>query len=250
MHQFDMRTAWEQASRSYLAARGEDVHDVSYGALAPGEANLGLLGDLRGRRVLDVGCGGGNNAVACARSGAVVTGVEISNAMLVAAKRLAKVNGANINLVQGDIGADCPAFGSDFTRVLAIQVLGYVSELAVALRRLHAALAPDGLLVASIDHPVRSCFYDAEGEDLASVPLRSYFDTRPLAWRFDNGASMRSRHLPLGGWIDEFAAAGLRLERLIEPCVPADLADELWPEDSPLAPLREIPHSAIFVLSA
>jgi hypothetical protein len=41
--------------------------------------------------------------------------------------------------------------------------------------------------------------------------------------------------------------AGFHLQQLVEAPAPLAICDELWPEDSPLAPLRAMPHTAIMV---
>ena len=45
---------------------------VQYGPDIPTEADLRLLGNLENKRVLELGCGGGPNAVAMAKQGARV----------------------------------------------------------------------------------------------------------------------------------------------------------------------------------
>lgn len=245
--EFDMQAAWERAGSAYRTLRGDDASEVSYGALSPGESTLQLLGDLQGQTVLDLGCGGGHNAVACARAGAVVTGLDLSADQLSAARRLADAHGVSVTWLHGDAAG--AAVGRGYRWALALQVLGYVDDLAGALAICRQALAVDGRLVVSIDHPLRTCFIDTEDGDMAGVPLTSYFFPKVLAWQFDTGMPMRVRHMPMGSWMAAFGQAGFRVERLLEPATPADLAGELWPEDSPLAPLALIPHTAIFVLA-
>jgi hypothetical protein len=80
--------------------------------------------------------------------------------------------------------------------------------------------------------------------------VRSYFDTQPLLWNFAAEVPMQALHQPLGQWIEWVLKAGLHLQQLIEAPVPQALAAELWPEDSPLYPLRTLPHTAIFVAHA
>ncbi|HXH06081.1 MAG TPA: methyltransferase domain-containing protein [Vicinamibacterales bacterium] len=63
----------------------------------------GLLGDVRGLRILDVGTGTGRAALALARRGAIVTGVDASAAMLAVARRRAAAAGAAVRFVRGDI---------------------------------------------------------------------------------------------------------------------------------------------------
>lgn len=57
------------------------------------ELRFQLLGDLRGKRVLDVGCGEGSNAVLMARFGAEVTGLDISPRSIALCNRRAELDG-------------------------------------------------------------------------------------------------------------------------------------------------------------
>ena len=243
-----MRAAWDTASGAFLARRDPTVATVTYGNLSPNEDELRLLGDLDGLRVLDFGCGGGHNAVACARAGAHVTAIDPSMKQLAAARRLTLTHGVTVDLQQGT-AANLPDLGRIYDLILAIQVLPYVDDLPATLAACRAALAPAGRVVVSLDHPMRDCFYDAETEDLAGFPVRSYFDRAPLAWSFGAERPMQSRHLPLSAWLDHFTAAGFGLLRLVEPLTPPDLLDELWPDDGPLASLRAVPHTLICLLT-
>lgn len=63
------------------------------------------LAPLQGRTVLDVGTGTGRAAIALARRGAVVTGVDASAEMLAVARRRAEAAGAEVAFQQGDVHA-------------------------------------------------------------------------------------------------------------------------------------------------
>jgi SAM-dependent methyltransferase len=245
---FDMQAAWDTASAAFLMRRDPTTTTITYGNLSPTESEVRLLGDLRGRTVLDLGCGGGHNTVACARAGAQVTAIDPSYRQLAAARRLTAQHSVAVDLHQGT-AALLPKLGRVFDLVLAIQTLPYVDDLPQTLAACRGALTPSGRMVVSLDHPVRDCFFDEEAADLAAFPVRSYHDTAPLVWSFGASALMRSRHLPLAGWLAAFTEAGLRLGQLTEPPAPSDLLDELWPADGPLAPLRAIPHTLIMVLT-
>lgn len=243
--EWEMGEAWERASAHYLQRRGDDVQSVSYGNLAPDELELGLLGDVQGKRLLDLGCGGGQNSVACALAGAEVVGVDASAAQLAAAATLAGSHGVQVSWRRQDVAALGNDFDNAFDIVLAIQLLPYLDAPGEALRVAASCLKPGGALVISIDHPVRNCFFDAEMEELSPFPVHDYFDTSPVEWNFAEGVPMRTRHFPLEQWLAWALAAGLRLERLVEAGAPQELADELWPQDSALSPLRNIPHTLI-----
>src|SRR5713226_9602569 len=75
--------------RSAAAAYAADNEANATNALYERPAMLELLGDLRGKRVLDVGCGAGVLAEAMLERGASVTGLELSASMAeLAHKRL------------------------------------------------------------------------------------------------------------------------------------------------------------------
>jgi 2-polyprenyl-3-methyl-5-hydroxy-6-metoxy-1,4-benzoquinol methylase len=59
------------------------------------EFRFQLLGDLRGKRVLDVGCGEGTNAVLLAKLGAQVTGIDISQGSVEICRRRAVLDGVD-----------------------------------------------------------------------------------------------------------------------------------------------------------
>src|SRR5215212_3502171 len=59
----------------------------------PLEYAYALLGDVRGRTVLDFGCGSGENTLLLARRGAIVIGVDISRSLIELAERRLQLNG-------------------------------------------------------------------------------------------------------------------------------------------------------------
>ena len=63
------------------------------GSLYPKEYCFRLLGDLAGKRILDVGCGEGEDAMILARLGARVTGLDVSPAAVELARQRAAING-------------------------------------------------------------------------------------------------------------------------------------------------------------
>lgn len=102
-----------------------------------------------GMRVLDAGSGPGRLTIPAAHrvgpTGEVVA-LDLQEAMLRGVRSAAARRGlTNIRTVQGEIEAGVPETGS-FDRVLLVTVLGEVPDPASAMRVLHAALRPDGLL--------------------------------------------------------------------------------------------------------
>jgi ubiquinone/menaquinone biosynthesis C-methylase UbiE len=116
------------------------------------EAVLAEIGP--GQRLLDAGCGTGTLAVAAARAGATVVGIDRSAPMLAVARRKAAAAGVEVDLRQGDIAF--PPVGEErFDVVSATFVLGELSSelAALAVRRLAESLRPGGRLVIADEAP-------------------------------------------------------------------------------------------------
>src|SRR5215831_19034358 len=90
---------------------------------------LTLLGDVRGRDVLDVGCGDGDLAVELWRRGAAITGIDASPEMVEAARARAKREGADIAFIVGE-AASIPFDPERFDVVVAVTILCFVANAA------------------------------------------------------------------------------------------------------------------------
>jgi ubiquinone/menaquinone biosynthesis C-methylase UbiE len=110
------------------------------------ETVFGLTGDLRGRRLLDVGTGDGAYAIEAARRGARVTGLDPQVEMLDAARARAHKHGVEVSLREGR--AEALPFGdASFEVVTAVTVLCFVTEPTRAVREIARVLVPGGRLV-------------------------------------------------------------------------------------------------------
>jgi SAM-dependent methyltransferase len=93
------------------------------------------LGPLAGRTILDVGTGTGRAAIALARRGAVVTGVDASNEMLAVGARRAAQQRVHVTFVSGD--AHHLAFDDRaFDAVVCLRVLMHTPDWRQSLREL------------------------------------------------------------------------------------------------------------------
>ncbi len=91
--QIDMRQAWNRTSAAYQAQHQLSTDAAQYGPWAPDEKTLRLLGDVRSKRIMELGCGGGQCSIAFAKQGALVTGLDLSDDQLSYARQLARREG-------------------------------------------------------------------------------------------------------------------------------------------------------------
>src|SRR5215213_2072324 len=101
------RRWWDAAAPAYLAEHGTDLGDVDFLWCPEGlrEEAAHLLGDVSGRRVLEIGCGSAPCARWLRREGADVVALDLSAGMLARAAELNRSTGIDVPLLQADAGA-------------------------------------------------------------------------------------------------------------------------------------------------
>ncbi|MCP2336569.1 class I SAM-dependent methyltransferase [Actinomadura rupiterrae] len=206
------RRFWNQLSGAY-----QDRHDARIGAAprlwgmyAIPDDELNALGDVAGKRVLELGCGAGQWARSLAAEGASVVGLDLSEAQLAAAAgamgtdRYSLVQGAAERLPFADGGFDlvfCDHGGLSWAPPDQA-----VPEVARVLRS-------GGRLVFNVTSPWFEACYDEEAERVTTTFQRDYFGMNTIA----EGDGAISYQLTYGDWIRVLRGAGLVIDDLIEP---------------------------------
>lgn len=135
------------------------------------------LGDVRGCRVLDLGCGTGRHTAWLAGAGAHVTAADFSEKMLERARR--KVRRTDVRFVVHDLHEPLPFGDASFDGVVSGLVLEHLRDLDGFFREARRVLTLRGRAVVSAMHPAmflresRARFTDPQtGEVVApgSVP--------------------------------------------------------------------------------
>ncbi len=188
--------------------------------------NLELVGDVRGKRLLDMGCGDGAEMLEWARAGAIVTGVDNSPVQLEAARRNADKLGVECRLVQADLlRLPEDLMRGEFDVVFTAWVQSWIGDLDTWFGSAWRALKPGGRFLFNGGHPVSHYVQEMEEGD----PLRdSYFDIGPYyleespddPWNLpvdpaEPLTTIEWGHT-LGSLVTAVARAGFRIDALLE----------------------------------
>lgn len=219
-----MASAWDNISQSYQRRYQIGTSKLHWGPLCPSEEELRLLEDVRGKRVIEIGAGAGQNSIVLAKQGAIATAYDISKEQLKHGKRLAKEQMVKVNFVRGDFQELREHFNPDsFDIAISAYALQYCQTLQSmndTFKQIHKILTPKGIFVFSLDHPVRTIGYWEEGTD--RFVLDNYFDRSQKEWDYtfpETGVSarMRGSFKTVSDIVNGVLQEGFKLERLLEP---------------------------------
>ena len=182
----------------------DHAEDGFFNAFVDRPACLALLGDVRGRSVLDAACGPGIYAEELTRRGATVTGFDVSPRMVeLAATRVPDATFRTQDLNEAIAWID----DDTFDVALCALAFEYVDDRTGALRELRRVLRPGGTLVLSRLHPTADWL--RHGGD--------YFASRVVEEVWDRGWEVRFWIATLEQTCAEIVDAGFVIERLVEP---------------------------------
>jgi SAM-dependent methyltransferase len=233
------RALWDRWSASYQATHGAEIAALpdAWGAWRVPEAELRVLPDVRGRDVLELGCGGGQWSLWLAQRGARVVGLDLSAAQLGHASAAARAAGSPIAFVQAS-AEHLPFVDGSFDLLLSDHGAMSWADPDRTVPEAARVLRPDGLLVFCVSSPLFRVCWDDAADAAADRLHRDYFGMHAVPE--SGGAS--SFALPYGEWIRRFRAHHLAVEALVEPQPPdgavssffgpADAWARRWPAEA------------------
>jgi 2-polyprenyl-3-methyl-5-hydroxy-6-metoxy-1,4-benzoquinol methylase len=201
---------WAEFPREVLDAMEPDGDFSRRHLLNP--VLLRMLGDVRGQRILDAGCGHGYLSRMLAADGAQVTGVEPARALYEYATEKEAQEPLGVHYLRADL-CRLPGFRELFDAVVANVVLLDIPDWQGAMKACVDALAPGGLFVFSIIHP---CFEQLapSWREHGEYRLREYLAEYEIP-----GPRAASFHRPLSAYLNETARLGCRLIEVAEPAL-------------------------------
>ncbi len=142
-------------------------------------ATLELLGNVKGKKILDFGCGTGILTKILKNKGAKIKGFDISPKML----SIAKLENPNLDLRLGS-GYNIP-FNEKFDIVVASLVLSHIDNWKKIFKQVKKILKKKGYFIFSIENPVVDMTIKANNKNPLIRKFQDYFKERKIysSWR-------------------------------------------------------------------
>lgn len=203
--------------------------DDNFNVLLEQPAMRKLLPDIKGKRVLDIGCGAGGNCLDFVNRGAEsVTGIDLSEKML----ELARENCSHekityLRMSMSDL-SNFPKPDGGFGLIYSSLAVHYAEDFPRLMREIYALTERGGTLLFSQEHPVITATegeghwnYDENGNKI-SYTFSDYQrgGKRTVKWFAD---SVEKYHRTFSEVINAVIAAGFTIDEICEP-VPDEYA--------------------------
>lgn len=129
------------------------LESVDFGPGVGSTLERRLLGEVSGRRILDLGCGQGHTAVGLALRGARVIAIDDDVSQLGAARSLAARHEVTIEFHQSRPAELAFLAADNVELAIAVTSLSFVQDLDRVFRQVHRVIGPGGHFVLSVPHP-------------------------------------------------------------------------------------------------
>jgi|TARA_Y100000310_G_C20480596_1_gene714485 SAM-dependent methyltransferase len=189
-----MKTDEKEASKKYNIIANhyhtwrtkENPNGWFYNELLEMPTTLGLLGNVKNKKILDFGCGTGIYAKILTRKGAKLKGFDISKGML----NIAKKENPKLNFKLGS-GYNIP-FKEKFDIVVASLVVHYLKDWNKMFREVSKVLKKGGYFIFSTGNPVVEARKNKTGKRKVNI-LDNYFNEGKIyiTWEDNKGKEMK-----------------------------------------------------------
>lgn len=202
------RQMWNDWSDRYEADHGDQLTRAAagWGAWSVPESRLRVLGELAGRRTLEIGCGAARFSAALAGQGAECVGLDVSDRQLQHARAAGRVR-----LVQASADR-LPFLDCTFDVVFSDHGGASWADPADVVAEAARVLRPGGRFAANVSSPWLEACNNPETGVVDPVLHRGYFGPRTV----EEGGGGMTFTLTYGKWVQTLRGHGLVVEDLIE----------------------------------
>jgi SAM-dependent methyltransferase len=235
---------WMNAEYTDPAAeRAWAKEEYSWGLWAIPESELGVLGDVAGLDVVELGCGTAYCSARLARAGARVVGVDPTPAQLETARRMQHKTGIEFPLVES--GAESvPLPDASFDLAFSEYGASLWADPELWVPEAARLLRPGGRLVFLRNSTLVMLCVPEEPGFAGDRLLRSQFRSTRYEWPGEEGVEFHYGH---GQWIDVLRRNGFEVERLVEVQAPESAVSHGYYEFVTAEWARQWPSEDIWV---
>ena len=211
---------WNTISKAYQEKTRISLNDVHWGPISAGESSLRLLGNVKNKDILEIGCGGGQNAIVLKTWGARPVGLDISQEQLKHARKLAKKEGVEVQFVHGNMENLSRFENESFDIILSAFGMGYSENLTKTIRETYRVLRKNGLLVFAEVHPIAERGRPIRHGKARAWKMLDYFNREKHKWTWKIGdakTKFNTHWRTLQDYFDLLVETGYIVERILEP---------------------------------
>lgn len=223
MSENEIRRWWDEASEYYQKEISGDKFDtVHYGPFGSSEDKLHLLGKVKGKKVLELGCGGGQCSIALAKRGAKCTGIDLSSKQLEFARNAAKENRVEVAFIKKSFSNLKSFPNHSYDIIISVFALQFAKNLDRIFTEVRQVLKKNGIFVFSLDHP----FYllvDPNTMELSNSYNKVGLIEEREKWPDGSKHKFMMYNRKISDIVNSIIMSGLTLEAVIEPFIPKDM---------------------------
>ena len=214
--------------------------EIEWGVWRVPESDVGVVGDVSGLEVVELGCGTAYFSAWLARRGARPVGVDPTPAQLETARRCQRELGIEFPLVEAPAEA-VPLPDGSFDLALSEYGASIWADPAKWLPEAARLLRPGGRLVFLVNSPI-SIICSPDGGPTEERLVRPQRGMYRVHWVED----VVNFHPPHGEWIRILGENGFAVERLVELYAPDDRVDHAYYDATPAAWAKRWPSEDIW----
>lgn len=217
MSKDNIRDHWNLTALEYQKKRHISYNDIEYAEGYAKESELNLLGDVKGKKVIELGCGGAENSIILAKQGAKCTGVDLSIEQLKYARNSAEKHGVDIELIEGDFENLFMLGNKCFDIAISIFAIDWAQDLKAAFKEAYRILKDKGIFVFSMQHPT----WNLLGENPTELKITENYFKEVWEGEESTGIPVKVHASKISDIINELIDIGFNIERMLEP--PSDV---------------------------
>lgn len=240
------REAWTKANAEYTDRTARESwarEEIDWGMFSGLESELGALGDVAGKDVVELGCGTAYFGAWLAKRGARVTGVDPTPAQLDTARRMQDEFDLHFPLVEAP-AEEVPLPDESFDLVVSEYGASIWADPELWIAEAARLLRPGGRLAFLCNSTLSILCSPDEGR-VEERLMRGHRDLGRIDWPSEDGGV--NFHLPHGEMIRILRANGFEIEALHERLAPASTEDHDYYDFMPAAWAQRWPAEEVWV---